>query len=256
MAQMMTQTLGLIGSGMIGGTLARLAVAAGIDVVLSNSRGPETLADLVAELGGHARAATPVEAAEAGDLVVATIPLSAHTQLPAAALDGKTVIDTMNYYPERDGHVAELDSNELTSSELVQRHLAGSHVVKASNNIAFMGLQTLARPAGDSDRSALPIAGDDAAAKTEVARLLNALGYDAVDIGSLADSWRSEPNTPVYVLPYSPGSPPEGLSQDEAMRWLLETPGVPVAAARVKELVGSAVRGRAGGVIPRFASTT
>src|SRR5215207_4956984 len=109
----MTKTLGLIGSGMIGSALARLAVAAGLDVVLSNSRGPETLTDLVTELGARARAATPTEAAEAGDLVVATIPLHAHAQLPAAALAGRTVVDTMNYYPQRDGRIAELDSGEL-----------------------------------------------------------------------------------------------------------------------------------------------
>jgi 8-hydroxy-5-deazaflavin:NADPH oxidoreductase len=242
--------LGLIGSGMIGGTVARLAVAAGLDVVLSNSRGPETLTDLVAELGEHARAATAAEAAEAGDLVVATVPLHALGKLPADALAGKTVIDTLNYYPERDGRIAELDSNELTTSELVQRHLADSRVVKAFNNITFFSLGNLARPAGASDRSALPIAGDDPAAKAEVTRLLDTLGYDAVDIGSLADSWRSEPETPVYTQPYSPGQPPAGLSLDETLRWFRETPSVPVPADRIKELTDSAVRGPAGGKIP------
>jgi hypothetical protein len=246
----MTKTLGLIGSGMIGGTLARLAVAAELDVVLSNSRGPETLADLVTELGEHARAATPAEAAKAGDLVVATIPLHVHDRLPAADLAGKAVIDTMNYYPERDGRIAELDANELTSSALVQRHLADSRVVKAFNNIAFTHLLTLARPVGAPDRSALPIAGDDPTAKAEVAGLLDALGYDAVDIGTLADSWRSEPGTPVYVQPYSPGQPPEGLCREEAYRWFVETPGVPVPADRVQELTDSAVRGPAGGKLP------
>src|SRR4051812_47671163 len=115
----MTKTLALIGSGYIGSALARLAVAAGLDVVLSNSRGPETLSDLIAELGPQARAATPTEAAQSGDLVVATVPLSAYGKLPAAALAGKTVIDTMNYYPDRDGHIAELDGGNLTSSTLV-----------------------------------------------------------------------------------------------------------------------------------------
>lgn len=242
--------IGFIGSGMIGGTVARLTVAAGVDVVVSNSRGPETLAELVASLGERARAATPAEAAAAGDLVVATIPLHAYQQLPAAELAGKTVIDTMNYYPQRDQRIAELDADELTSSELVQRHLAGSRVVKAFNNIAFMGLATLPRPVGAVDRSALPIAGDDPAAKASVAELLSVLGYDAVDAGTLAESWRFEPNSPVYVQPYSPGQPPEGLSQEEAMRWFLETPGVPVSADRVKELVHSTVRGPAGGSFP------
>jgi predicted dinucleotide-binding enzyme len=234
---------------MIGGTLARLAIAAGLDVVLSNSRGPETLNDLVAELGGQARAATPAEAAQAGDLVVATIPLHAYDKLPAAELAGKIVIDTMNYYPERDERIPVLDSNELTSSTLVQQHLTGSRVVKAFNNITFMSLLTLPRPAGATDRSALPIAGDDAAAKAEVTELLHVLGYDAVDVGTLADSWRSEPGTPVYVGPYL-AAQPEGLSREEALRWLFETPGVPGPADRIKESIGNAVRGVAGGKLP------
>ncbi|KPH98797.1 MULTISPECIES: NADPH-dependent F420 reductase [Streptomyces] len=241
----MTKTLGLIGSGMIGGGLARLAVAAGLDVVLSNSRGPQTLAGLVAELGGHARAATPEEAARAGDLVVATVPLKAYDRLPAAALAGKVVIDTMNYYPDRDGRIAELDAGGPTSSALVQRHLADSRVVKAFNSIDFRRLFVSARPSGAPDRSALPLAGDDAAAKARVAELLDVLGYDAVDIGTLADSWRSEPGTPVYVQPYL-AAQPEGLSQEEAQRWFFETPGVPVPADRVKELTDAAVRRPAG----------
>ncbi|MEW2402470.1 NAD(P)-binding domain-containing protein [Streptomyces sp. NPDC046862] len=242
---MTTRTLGLIGSGMIGGALAGLAVAAGLDVVLSNSRGPETLADLVAGLGDRARAATPEEAARAGDLVVVTIPLKGYAQLPVEALTGRTVIDTMNYYPERDGRLGALDEAGLTSSELLQRHLAGSRVVKAFNTIDFRRLSTSARPAGAPDRSALPIAGDDRTAKEEAARLLDTLGYDAVDIGTLADSWRVEPGTPVYVQPYL-AERPEGLSQEQTQRWFFETPGVPVAAARVRELADRAVRRPAG----------
>ncbi|GAA2471662.1 NADPH-dependent F420 reductase [Streptomyces longisporus] len=235
----MGRTLAIIGSGMIGAAVARLAVAAELDVVLSNSRGPQTLADLVGELGPRARAGTPAEAARAGDLVVAAIPLKAYDRLPAAALAGRTVIDTMNYYPDRDGRLAELDAGALTSSALVQRHLAESRVVKAFNNIDFRRLFTSARPAGAPDRSALPVAGDDPTAKTEAAALLDALGYDAVDIGTLADSWRTQPGTPVYVQPYM-GERPEGLSQEEGQRWFFETPGVPVPAARVKELTAAA----------------
>lgn len=238
----MINTLGFIGSGNIGSALARLAVAAGLDVVLSNSRGPDTLADLVAELGEHARAATPDEAARAGDVVVATVPLSAYPHLPTAALAGRTVIDTMNYYPDRDRHIAELDVGTLTSSALVQRHLADAHVVKAFNNIDFRRLFTLARPANAADRSALPIAGDNATAKDQAVRLLDALGYDAVDIGTLADSWRSQPDTPVYVQPYFPVQPTTQLSQEERYRWFMDTPGVTVPAGRVKELADAAVR--------------
>ncbi|MET9243183.1 NAD(P)-binding domain-containing protein [Nonomuraea sp. NPDC003709] len=240
----MSQTLGLIGSGMIGSSVARLAVAAGLEVVLSNSRGPETLADLVAELGGRARAATPAEAARAADLVVAAIPLKACDQLPTDALTGKTVLDTSNYYPERDGHLAELDAGELTSSALMQRHLAGSRVVKAFNNITPHQLFTLARPAGAPDRSALPIAGDDAEAKAEATRLLDVLGHDAVDIGTLADSWRSEPNTPVYIQPYLGELP--AMSVEDFLRWTLRNPGIAVPAAQVGKLVETAVRRSAG----------
>ncbi|MDX2828913.1 oxidoreductase, partial [Streptomyces ipomoeae] len=189
--------------------------------------------------------ATPAEAARTGDLVVATIPLHAYERLSAADLAGKTVIDTMNYYPDRDGRLAELDAGDLTSSALVQRHLAESYVVKAFNNIDFRRLFTSARPAGAADRSALPIAGDHAAAKAEVTRLLDVLGYDAVDLGTLADSWRSEPGTPVYVQPYL-AERPAGLSQEEAGRWFFETPGVPLPVARVKELIDAAVRLPAG----------
>lgn len=246
----MTRTLGLIGSGMIGGTLARLAVTAGLDVVLSNSRGPQTLTDLVTELGTRARAATAAEAAEASDIVVATIPLHAIDRLPAAALAGKTVIDTMNYYPERDGRIAELDSNELTSSELVQRQLTDSRVVKAFNSIGFHNLLTLARPSGAPDRSALPIAGNDTASKAETASLMDSLGYDAVDIGALADSWRSEPDTPIYCTPYQAEPAPAEASPEEWFRWVRQEPGAPVPADRVKELIGAAVRGPAGGSLP------
>jgi predicted dinucleotide-binding enzyme len=248
----MTKTLGLIGAGMIGGTVARLAIAAGIDVVVANSRGPETLAELVAGLGDRARAATAEEAAEAGDLVVVSVPLSAYEQLPAKALAGRTVLDTINYYPQRDGRVAVLDANESTTSELVQRHLTDSRVVKAFNNITFFSLGDLSRPSGAADRSALPIAGDDAGAKGEAAALLDVLGYDAVDLGGLAESWRSEPGTPVYVDPYMPGPIPEGLNGEQAFGWLMSTPSTPVAAARVKELLDAAVRGTAGGVFPEM----
>lgn len=241
----MNKTLAFIGSGNVGGILARLAVAAGLDVVLSNSRGPESLAGLVAELGPRARAATVAEAAEAGDLVVVSIPLGAYEQIPAEPLAGKIVIDTLNYYPERDGRIAELDANELTSSELVQRHLADSRVVKAASNIVSSQLFSLARPSGAPDRSAMPIAGDDAA-KAEVVELLDILGYDAVDIGTLADSWRSEPGTPVYGKPYY-GEVPKDVSLDKTMEWIFQTPGVPTPADRVRELTATAVRGPAGG---------
>jgi 8-hydroxy-5-deazaflavin:NADPH oxidoreductase len=196
-------TIGLIGSGNIGGTVARLAVDAGLDVVLSNSRGPETLSDLVEELGPRARAATPAEAAAAGDLVVVTVPLKAYRDVPVTPLAGKTVIDTMNYYPERDGHIAVLDAEETTTSELLQAHLPSSQVVKAFSNIYFEHLRALARPSGSPDRSALAIAGDDAAAKRAVTDLLDRIGYDAHDVGRLAEGWRYQRDTAAYAATYA-----------------------------------------------------
>jgi predicted dinucleotide-binding enzyme len=218
-------TLGLIGSGHIGSTLARLAVAAGHDVVLSNSRGPETLADLVAELGPRARAATATEAAAAGDIVVVTVPLKAYRQVPVEPLRGKVVIDTNNYYPQRDGHIAELDDESTTSSELLQAHLPESHVVKAFNNINFTHLGSLHRPAGDPGRSVLAIAGDDAAAKRTVTEFLDSIGYDAYDAGPLAEGWRYQPDTPAYGQPYiapgtdfpGPGRPATAQAMGEAL---------------------------------------
>ncbi|WP_104105224.1 NADPH-dependent F420 reductase [Nocardioides sp. 616] len=199
--------IGLIGSGNIGSTVARLSVGAGHDVVLSNRRGPETLSELVSELGPRARASTPTEAAEAGDLVVATVPLNAYRDVPVAPLRGKVVIDTINYYPDRDGHIAELDDESTTTSELLQLHLPDSHVVKAFNNIYVDHLAVLGRPTGHPERSVLPIAGDDEAAKRSVARFLDSIGYDALDVGPLAEGWRFQRDTPAYVQPYAvPGT--------------------------------------------------
>ena len=194
--------------------MARLAVDAGHDVVLSNSRGPETLTDLVEELGPHARAATSAEAAAAGDIVVVTVPLKAYRDVPVEPLRGKVVIDTNNYYPQRDGHIAELDDESTTVSELLQAHLPESHVVKAFNNIYFKILGSLQRPSGDPERSVLAIAGDDDDAKKQVTDLLDSLGYDAYDVGPLSEGWRYQRDTAAYAGLYVPeGSgwpPPEG----------------------------------------------
>ena len=192
------KTIGFIGAGHIGSQLARLAVARGYNAVLSNSRGPETLATLVAELGRGARAATPQQAAEAGDIVVVTIPLKNIRDVPVAPLAGKIVIDTNNYYPQRDGHIRELDDETTTTSELLQAHLPASKVVKAFNHIYAAALTTDAQPAGTPNRRALVIAGDDAGAKATVARLIDEFGFDTVDIGPLKESWRIQRDTPGY----------------------------------------------------------
>ena len=191
-------TWGFIGSGNIGSTVARLAVDAGHGVVMSNSRGPETLADLVADIGPSATAGTTADAAGA-DVVVVTIPLGQYRSIDPDMLSGKLLIDTMNYYPGRDGDIPEVAAG-MPSSELVAHHFAHSSVVKAFNNIFFQHLASLPRPSGAADRSALPIAGE---ATQPVADLLDQIGYDAVDVGSLADSWRSQPDTPVYGTPYA-----------------------------------------------------
>jgi len=191
-------TIGLIGAGHIGSQVARLAVKAGHDVVISNSRGPDTLADLVKELGPHARADTPEGAATAGDIVVVTVPLKNYRDTPVAPLAGKVVIDTNNYYPDRDGHIAELDNESSTSSELLQAHLPSSKVVKAFNHIQAAHLTAHSQPAGTANRRGLVIAGDDAQAKAMVSALLDQFGFDVVDAGPLSESWRIQPGTPGY----------------------------------------------------------
>ena len=195
---MVMATIGLIGAGNIGSQLARLAVGHGYDVVISNSRGPETLSALVAELGPHARAATVVEAAKTGDIVVVTIPLKHYRTVPAEPLAGKVVIDTNNYYPQRDGQIPELDNESTTTSELLQAHLPTSKVLKAFNHIYAAQLTTDGRPAGTKDRRALVIAGDDPGAKATVTRLLDEFGFDVVNAGPLKEGWRIQRDTPGY----------------------------------------------------------
>jgi predicted dinucleotide-binding enzyme len=192
------KTIGLIGAGHIGSQLARLAVRNGYDVVISNSRGPETLADLVTELGRHSRAAAPAETAQAGDIVVVTIPLKSLRDVPVAPLAGKIVIDTLNYYPQRDGHISDLDHEKTTTSEMVQDHLRASHVVKAFNHIYAAELTMHGQMAGSPNRRALAIAGNDPAAKKAVAALIDRFGFDAVDVGPLSESWRIQRDTPGF----------------------------------------------------------
>lgn len=191
-------TIGLIGAGHIGSQVARLAIKSGYNVVISNSRGPETLSGLVAELGPQACAGTALEAARAGDIVVVTIPLKNYRQVPVEPLEGKIVIDTNNYYPQRDGRIPELDSESTTTAELLQRHLPKSKVVKAFNHIYAAELTTHGMPAGSPNRRALVIAGDDEKAKAAVTKLLDQFGFDTVDAGPLAEGWRIQRDTPGY----------------------------------------------------------
>ncbi|MFG1926460.1 NADPH-dependent F420 reductase [Cryptosporangium sp. NPDC048952] len=236
----MTQTIGIIGSGLVGGSVARLAVDAGYRVVISNSRGPETITRLVDELGPLASAGTVDEAIAAGDVIALSLPLPSYAALPADQFAGKVIIDQTNYYPEF-WRNAELDSEALTSSELVQRHLASSLVVKALHNLDWNHMYSNARPEGDPERTTMPIAGDDDEAKKVVTRFLEAVGYDVIDAGPLAESWRIEPNTPIYFWPYAP-TVPDGLTEDEEKKHYLEAPVPPVSRDAARKLIDSAER--------------
>jgi predicted dinucleotide-binding enzyme len=192
--------VGIIGAGYIGGTAARLFADVGHEIVIANSREPETLTELVAEIGGNARAATVEEAADFGEIVLVSIPLGRYRELPAEAFRGKIVIDTNNYYPERDGQIEELDRDEKTSTELLQEHLAGARLVKAFNTIWFEHLKTQ----GDAnlpveERRAIFIAGDDEEAKKTVTKLIEEIGFAAVDTGTLRDGGATQqPGTAIY----------------------------------------------------------
>jgi 8-hydroxy-5-deazaflavin:NADPH oxidoreductase len=227
--------LGIIGSGAIGAGIARLALAAGHEVLVANSRGPESLSELVGELGAGARAGTAAEAAEFGDLVVLAVPLSAYAALPVEELAGRTVLSTGNYYPSRDGRIEVLDSGTTTTAEYEESLLPGAVLVKAFNNIVAHHIPALARPADAPDRSGLAIAGDDVDAKRAVSALVATLGFDPVDAGSLAESWRFEPESGAYTTIYV--ADPELFAKD----WLAD-PGAPLPAERLRELLAASHR--------------
>ena len=191
--------IGIIGAGNIGANAARLFVKAGNEVVISNSRGPATLQNLVTELGRRAHAGTIEEAIGSGDVVLISIPFGKYKQLPAELFQGKIVVDTNNYYPERDGHFRELDGQKITSSELLAQHLNGARVVKAFNTIWSEHLKSQ----GDTklvpeDRRAIFISGDDTEAKKIISDLVQEIGFSAVDIGSLRESGKQQPGSAVY----------------------------------------------------------
>lgn len=194
--------IGIIGAGNIGGNLTRRLTALGHDVRVANSRGPQTLTELAEETG-----ATPVraeEAARGAEIVVVTVPLKAVPDLPSGLLDGAAegvaVIDTGNYYPrQRDGRIAAIEDEGLTESRWTERQI-GHPVIKAFNGTYAQDILDRARPEDAADRMALPVAGDDRAAKRKVRDLIGEIGFDTVDAGGLDDSWRQQPGTPVYGL--------------------------------------------------------
>ena len=206
-------TIGIIGAGHIGSQIARKAVELGYDVVISNSRGPETLTELVTELGPKARAATPAEAAAVGDFAVVTVPLRNYRDIPVEPLAGKVVIDTNNYYWERDGRIPALDNGEATTSGLLQEHLPESKVAKGFNHIMAREITTDGSPAGTPNRRALATASDYPEAAELVTRLYAEFGFDTVNIGLLDDSWRVERDRPAYVIRQNEAELKENLAK-------------------------------------------
>ncbi len=193
--------VGFIGAGLIGSAVASAFARAGHEVILSNSRGPETLGDVVSRIGAGARAATATEAATEADVVVIAIPLFAREVVKSLPLDGKIVVDAMNYYPSRDGQIPELDSGvTTTTSEITASLLPSAKVVKAFNSIRSGDVAGKARPAGDPERGALLYAGDDAESKRVVASLISDAGFDPYDVGSLHEGFRFQNGAPAYGM--------------------------------------------------------
>jgi predicted dinucleotide-binding enzyme len=223
--------IGIIGAGMIGATLARRLTALGHEVVIANSRGPETLRELAAETG--ARAVTAAEAARGGEVVIVTIPQRAVPELPedlfAGVPEDVAVVDTGNYYPARDGHIEAIEDGQVESA-WVAEHL-GRPVVKAFNNIVSQSLLENGRPAGAPGRIALPVAGEPPGARRKVMRLVDELGFDPVDAGTLEDSWRQQPGTPCYAADFDATRLKEALAAADRGR-LPEYRGKADAAAR------------------------
>ncbi|MGS4820415.1 NADPH-dependent F420 reductase [Raoultella terrigena] len=193
--------IGIIGAGFVGRSIAKLALQAGHDVMLSNSRGPQTLFSLRPMIGCQVGSAD--EAAEFGEVVVIAVPLSAINALPVAGIKNKHVIDAVNYYPQRDGDIAELDSGQTTTSELLARNLPTARITKAFNAIPMTQLESDGLAAGAENRRALPLAGDDEEGKAIAAALYDAFGFDALDVGPLSEGWRFERGTPAYCVPMS-----------------------------------------------------
>jgi predicted dinucleotide-binding enzyme len=192
-------TIGIIGSGHVGSSLARAAIDHGYTVVLSNSQGPDSLAELVGELGSRARAATPAEAGVAADFAIVAIPITTIDQVPVEPLADKVVLATINYFPQRDGPILALDNGSTTAPGLLQVHLPKSRVVRAFSMLDAADMSGDGHPPGDPKRRALALAGDDGAAKQLVIALYDEFGFDAVDLGPLTESWRVDPGQPGFV---------------------------------------------------------
>lgn len=200
--------IGIIGAGHIGANAARLFVKAGHQVAISNSRGPATLDELIEELGDNATAVTVEEAIDFGDLIFISIPFGRYQELPVNGFSGKIVIDSNNYYPDRDGHFPDLDNGSTTSSELFAAHVGGARVVKGFNTIWFEHLRTQGNTELPLEsRRAIFIAGDDSEAKSVVAKLIEEIGFAAVDTGFLSEGGRAQqPGAPIYNQELTPAA--------------------------------------------------
>jgi predicted dinucleotide-binding enzyme len=206
--------IGIIGAGFIGRAVAQLALTAGHQVMLSNSRGAHTLSAVTGTLPGS-QAGSVEQAIEFAELILVAIPLHQFSALPAGKMNGKTVLDANNYYPRRDGHIAALDEYRTTTSQLLADYLPGATVVKAFNAILAADLLTDGRPSAARSRRALPVASDDTAAKARVIDLLDQFGFDSVDAGGLADSWRFERAKPAYCIPFDASGLRQALAAAE-----------------------------------------
>ncbi len=193
-------TIGILGSGHVGASLARASIAHHYDVILSNTRGPSSLTTVVSELGPHASAATPAEAAAAADFAIVAIPLTGIDQVPVTPLAGKVVISTINYFPQRYGHIPAIENGTTTTPGLLQAHLPDSYVVRAFSMLDAADMSGDGYSRGDPKRRALALAGDDVAAKKLAARLYDEFGFDPLDIGGLGESWRIEAGQPAFVV--------------------------------------------------------
>lgn len=190
--------IGIIGAGFVGRAIAKLAIQAGHEVMLSNSRNPQTLFSLKPMIG--CEIGTAADAAQFGEIVVIAVPLTAIDALPAELIKGKQVLDAVNYYPDRDGKVDILESGKTTTSELLAQHLPGAIITKAFNAIPMTQLESDGLPAGTANRRALPLAGDNEQGKRIAGELYEAFGFDVVDAGSLSEGWCFERGTPAYCV--------------------------------------------------------
>lgn len=195
--------LGIVGVGKIGIALARLVARAGCTVTLGSRRGPDGLRHLVAELGANAIPGTAADAAAAGDMVVVAVPFSVIDDLPREELAGKILIDATNYVPWRDGTIDALEKDHTATSAYVQDLYPDSQVVKAFNHIVWSDIPADARPPGAADRRGIAIAGDHAESAETVAALIDRLGFDPVNIGTLDESWRIQIGSPGWITHYS-----------------------------------------------------